>query len=178
MLFRDVIAAALLWRRGGFSTSLRDRRANEISLELATCIAIIVILVGLAASSSMQAVIKAKMLEAISLVQNRRIEIGEHLAVHGTLPGDDDLHEPSDIKGKNVGGIEWRDQEIVATMNSSVLPGVPAAARTIAFRVAVHPETGRWMLLCGRAAPPPGYAAAEPLHTTVSSEYLPFSCRI
>jgi hypothetical protein len=178
MLFRDVIAAALLWRRRGFSTSLRDRRANEISLELAASVAIIAILVGLAASSSVQAVIKAQMVEAMNLVQNHRIEIGEHLAVFGTLPGDDGLYEQPDIKGNNVSGIEWRDQEIVATMNSRVLPGVPVEALAVAFRFAVHPETGRWILLCGRAVPPPGYTAAEPLHTTLSSEYLPFSCRI
>ncbi len=178
MLLRDVIAAALLWRRRGFSTSLRDRRANEISLELATSVAIIAILVGLAASSGGQAMIKAQMVEAMSLVQSRRIEVGEHLAVYGTMPRDDGLNEPADSKGRNVTGIEWRDQEIIATMNPRILPGVPAEARTVAFRFAVHPETGRWILLCGRAAPPPGYTAAEPLHTTVSSQYLPFSCRI
>lgn len=178
MLLRDFIAAALLWRKRGFSTSLRDRRANEIALELLASVAIIAILVGLAARDGRQFTIKAKMMEATLLATNHRIQVGEHLAVHGTLPGDDDLYEPSGIKGQNVSGIEWRDQEIVATMNSSVLPGVPAAARTVAFRFAIHPQTGRLIFLCGRAAPPPGYTAAEPLHTTLSSAYLPFSCRV
>lgn len=178
MLFRDVIAEALLWRRRGFSTSLRDRRANEMALELAASVAIIAILVGLAASSGGQFTIKAKMVEVLSLVQNHRIEVGEHWAVNGTLPGDDGLYEPSEIRGKYVSSIEWRDQEIVATMDAGFLPGVPAEARMVAFRFAVHPETGRLILLCGRAAPPPGYTAAAPLHTTVSSSYLPFSCRV
>jgi hypothetical protein len=177
MLFRDVIAAALLWRRRGFSTSLRDRRADEMALELAASVSIIAILCGLAASSGEQAMIKAQMVEAMNLATNHRIEVGEHLAVHGTPPGDGGLYEPSEIKGKYVSGIEWRDQEIVATMDSGFLPGVPAEARTVAFRFAVHPETGRWILLCGRAAAPPGYTAAAPSHTTLSSEYLPFSCR-
>lgn len=177
MLFRDVIAEALLWRRRGFSTSLRDRRANEMALELAASVSIIAILVGFAASSGGQAMIKAKMVEATFLATNHRIAVGEHLAVFGTLPGDDALYEPSAIRGKNVSSIEWRDQEIVAMMAPGFLPGEPAEARTVGFRFAVHPETGRLILLCGRAAPPPGYTAAEPLHTTLSSQYLPFSCR-
>jgi hypothetical protein len=178
MLLRDVMAEALLWRRRGFSTSLRDRRANEMALELLASVTIVAILVGLAASSGGQAIIKAKMLEATMLTTNQRIEVGEHLAVYGTLPDDGGLYKPSDIKGKNVSSVEWRDQEIIATMAPGFLPGVPAEARTVGFRFAVQPETGRLILLCGRAAPPPGYTAAEPLHTTLSNQYLPFSCRV
>jgi hypothetical protein len=178
MLIRDVMAAALLWRRRGFSTSLGDRRANEMALELAASVSIIVILCGLAASSGGQAMIKARMAETMLLATNHRIEVGEHLAVHGTLPGDGGMYKSSDIKGKYVSRIEWRDQEIVATMDSGYLPGVPAEARTVAFRFAMHPATGRWILLCGRAAPPPGYTAAAPLRTTLASQYLPFSCRV
>jgi hypothetical protein len=178
MLFRDVIAEALLWRRRGFSTSLRDRRANEMALELLASVTIIAILVGFAASSGEQAIIKAKMLEATTLTTNLRIEVGEYLAVHGTLPGDGGLYEKSAIKGKNVDVVEWRDQEIIATMAPGFLPGVPADSRTVGFRFAVQPDTGRLILLCGSAAPPPGYKAAAPLHTTLPREYLPFSCRV
>lgn len=178
MLFRDVLAEALLWRRRGFSTSLRDRRANEMALELAICAAIIVILVGFAASGGRQAMTKAQMVEATFLTMNHRVEVGEHLAVFGTLPGDGGLYEPSDIKGRNVSSIAWRDQEIVATMTSGFLPGVSAEALDVGFRIAMHPQTGRLILLCGRAAPPPGYVAPDPLHTTLSSEYLPFTCRV
>jgi hypothetical protein len=177
MLFRDVIAEALLWRRRGFSTSLRDRRANEMALELLASVTIIAILVGFAASSGEQAIIKAKMVEATFLTTNHRVQVGEHLAVFGTLPADGDLYEESAIKGKNVSNVGWRDQEIVATMASGFLKGVPAESRTLGFRFAVHPETGRFLLLCGRAVPPPGYTAAEPLHTTLPHQYLPFSCR-
>jgi hypothetical protein len=186
MFLRDVIGAALLLRWRGLGLSMRDRRGNELFLETLVVAAIVGVIVACAAGDMGRQLVKSMLAEAANLTLHHRIDTSEYLAVRGRLPEPDQGPTPGDVSGRFVKQVEWRDGEIVVTMNSRFAQQQQMLSDTdvndrrppvVAFRIARAAETGRLIFLCGTAEPPAGFVAAQPRHTSLSNEQLPFFCR-
>jgi hypothetical protein len=159
---------------------------SECFLETLTATGIVALLLAYAAAAYPPAIFKAAMTEAANLSAAYKTEILTDLAVHGRLP---DTLAPLDGNpgaGRYFSGFEWRDDELVASLQPGIARRIAAAATepvgdeplTISFRIARTAALNRTILVCGRASPPSGFEAEPVRHTTVPESYLPFFCRI
>lgn len=155
-------------------------------LELLVVVAIVMLVLGSAFASYFPALKQVMLTEAANLTVQYKTAIAEELAVRGALPQDIETGDNgSGPVGRYVDQSTWSGGEVVFTVGAATAVGmlpeadlVGAMPLTLSFRVA-RTETGdRFVLLCGRAAPPPGFTTAPARYTTVPTEFLPTHCRI
>jgi len=168
------------------NAALLDRAGRERFVESLLVVVIVAVLVTMAADSFRFVLGKVQMLEAESLSRTHLADVGAFRAVTGRWPEQLPERVARVPPGRYFSGVEWRDDELVFSMVGAAPqrpdrePASPTRddeQPTLAFRAAVEPVSGITIWLCGNRAPPPGFTAPAPQHTSLPSASAPHFCR-
>jgi hypothetical protein len=148
-------------------------RGRAVDLLLAALIVGIVLFEALQTIEPVLA--KARVLSALSLARAEQAQAIEALAVRGVLP--ERATEPASSESMPFAPF-WRNEELVlVAVGEPWRPLGRGADVAVAFRAARARVSGATVWLCGGEAPPAGFEAAPPMHTTIPPRYLPHFCR-